>query len=98
MTVSITKERRVFMLGFISEWKTMLSYTITQLASLIGLVTFVGTMVHPLKSASAWLMRKRAKLVQAERSEGKMGHRMQFTLDRVHYILDRWRGPGHQIC
>ena len=95
MTVAITKDRLQFMREHIKEWREKASYTLKELCSLIGLLLFVSQIVICMKSATSWLLHKKTNMVRSTSTVSRSSKKLNLTLDRLDYILERWNGKAN---
>ena len=92
MTVAIPEERIKWMIVYIKKWRSETSYTLKELSSLIGLLLYVAQLVNGVKSAATWLMKKKSSMTRSVDAYATCSKRLLFSLARIQYIVERWKG------
>jgi hypothetical protein len=92
MSVSITQERKDFMISYLEEWERKEVFSLKDLSSLVGLLIFISQVVGGLKSTIGILIIKRTNMHRSNSNTAALSKRLRWALSHILYILRRWKG------
>lgn len=91
-TVSITAERRKFMIKLLLEWGTKVSATVSELSSLIGLLIFLSQIIGGIKATIGILILERTSLHRRAKTNFIVSARVRSSIAHIAFVLERWSG------
>ncbi len=91
-TVSITAERREFMIKHLLEWGTKVSATVSELSSLIGLLIFLSQIIGGIKATIGILILERTTLHRAAKTNFIVSERIRSSIAHIAFVLNKWSG------
>ncbi len=79
-TVSVTAERRDFMIKHLTGWGTKVSATVSELSSLIGLLIFLSQIVGGIKATVGILILERAEMHRRSKTNFVVSQRIRSSI------------------
>jgi hypothetical protein len=94
MSICITEQRRLFMITFLEEWESKVTFSLADLSSLIGLLIFLSQVVNGLKITISILIEKRTTMTRSTCLTSITSDRIRWAVAHVKYVLQRWKGEA----
>ena len=92
MTVSMTDERRTWIISFLGEWMVMKRFQLKQMNSLIGVLIFLSMILGGIKAFTGTLMEKRNEMSRNAERTAVVTQRIRATLQHIRFVITEWNG------
>ncbi len=93
--VSITTERREFMIKHLLGWGSKVSATVSELSSLVGLLIFLSQIIGGIKATIGVLILERTALQRRSKTTFIVSERIRSSIAHIAFVLEKW--SGHAI-